>query len=183
MHLYQVGKLYHPGRRQWPERIVYEFRGGGHELLLFLASPSSREIEAVRSGETEFGIILDPPVIVVLSRFSLQGKPVSTSDSPYSWWLSAEEERALPNPEPTEAERIVLSVTLIDAATGIIKVLRALTLSPEFSRLLHQAIRDQAATPYPGNAVYAAALDRLYRRYGSPESMLAKSLVRCKGGS
>lgn len=51
MHAYEVGQLYHPSLRSWPETPQYNYRSGEHELVLFLASPSLREVEDVREGE------------------------------------------------------------------------------------------------------------------------------------
>jgi hypothetical protein len=180
--LLEVGKLYNPTRRSWPELVHYDYREAGHELAIFWNAPSRREIQAVSKEPIEFGLLIEPPALFFHSQFSLMGAPISTANSPYQWWLNRPEDRRLPNPEPTEDERILLSIVLIDAETGILKVIRAVSLSPEFSALLHQAIREQAAAPFVGAEAYGAHLQQVYARYPTPESMLARAIIRCRGG-
>ena len=50
LHLRQVGELYHPGVRSWPEISQYNYRNGEHDLVLFLTKPSETEIHAARTG-------------------------------------------------------------------------------------------------------------------------------------
>ena len=63
LYRYEVGQLYHPGRTQWAEAGEYNFRDGAHELRLFWNRPSPREIEAVKTGQVEVALLIDPPVI------------------------------------------------------------------------------------------------------------------------
>jgi hypothetical protein len=181
MQVLEVGKPY-PGRATWPEGVIYEFRAGTHDLIVSLKSPTKNEIAAVREGEVEFGLLIASHVLFVISEFRLNGKAINTADSPYNWWLNNEAERVPPFDLPNPTSKILLPITLVDAATGIVKVLHAVSLSPEFSRRLHQAIRDQAATPLPGLPLYNQAIDAVYRRYPTADRMLEKAVIRCKGG-
>lgn len=98
LHAYQVGRPYHPGRRSWPEQAQYNYRAGGHELVLFLTRPSSREVRAVTRVSAEFALHVasDGDPIVLLYRFSNQDSSgLPWSDAPYSWHLVPQEERTL----------------------------------------------------------------------------------------
>jgi hypothetical protein len=177
MHKLSVGQPYNPARRSWPECAQYNYRNGSHELLLFLASPSEREVKSVRGGESEFAILVAQPVIVLCYRFA-SGLP--WSDAPFSWHLVPEAERELP-PEPGPEQRATLQVLLVDAATGIVRAIRLVTLSPDATMILHRAIAEQAAEPWdPGS--YDRALEELYRRYPSSEAMARAAVVRVVGG-
>lgn len=169
--VYRVGELYHPTRRSWPEVALYQYRGGSHELVLFLPRPTSREVRAVRQGLASFAFYADQNLLVLLYAF---GDGLPWSDAPFSWHLLPEAERVLP-PETRGEERALLSVVLVDAETGIIRALRVVTLSPTFTRLLHDAIREQAARPWPGDALYDAQLAALYQRYPSTTALLKVS--------
>lgn len=171
MTAYRVGALYHPSRRSWPEVAQYSYRGGGHELVLFLRQPTSREVRAARQCLASFAFYADQDLLVLLYAF---GDGLPWSDAPFSWHLVPEAERILP-PETGGEERALLSVVLVNAATGIIRALRAVTLSPTFTRLLHDTIREQAARPWPGDAAYDAELAALYQRYPSTAKLLAVS--------
>lgn len=184
-HRYRVGEPYIAGRVGWPERVEYNFRGGGHELRMFLPGLRAREVRAVRQEPAEFGLLVEGDVLLFLYRF---GAAIPWGDAPYSWHLVGRHdpsEQILP-PEPGSAEqRALLTIILVDADSGIIRALRALTLSPAFTRALHAAIREQAARPWPGDAAYDRQLGAVQAR-GTP-AQLARLLhahggVRCFGG-
>ncbi|GIW55376.1 MAG: hypothetical protein KatS3mg082_1780 [Nitrospiraceae bacterium] len=171
MSILSVGQPYHPNRNRWPEAAQYNFRSGRHELVLFWPSPSPQEVEGVRVGRADFGLFFEPPVILLLYRFA---GACDWSDAPYSIHLVPQEERLAPEAVSPEA-RALLSVVLVDADTGLVRALRAITMSPGFTRLLHAAIAQQLAYHWDATA-YDQALASIYRRF--PES---RSLVRaCK---
>jgi hypothetical protein len=106
------------------------------------------------------------------------------SDAPSSVHLTAAEQGgvlAVPDPHITLESRAVLEIVLVDAATGIIKALRDVSLSPEFTRALHQAIREQAEAPFDRRA-YDRALQEAYRRWPTSEAMLRDAQARTRGG-
>lgn len=181
MHELRVGQPYHPGRQSWPEVAQYQHRGGGHELLLCLACPTGTEVEAVRRGEAEFALYAHEDLIVLLYRFGAAGRGIPWSDAPYSWHLVPAGERALP-PDVAGNERALLTVVLVDAATGIIRALRVVSWSPAFTAAVHAAIRAQAARPW-SEAVYDAALDLLYARYPTTGALLERAVARTTGGT
>ncbi len=178
MTVLEVGRPYIVGRRKWPEGVEYNCRSGGHELRLFFDSPSASEIEAVRIGECEFALVMEGPVIFLMYKF---GVAINWSDAPYSWHLVPEDQRTLPEPEGPET-RALLQVVLIDAASGLVRALRALTFSPVFTRALHAAIRAQADMIWAGKASYDAALADAYRRYPASTDLLRGAVARTFGG-
>lgn len=184
MHEYAVGKLYIPGRTSWPEGGEYNYRGSQHELRLFFRRPSAAEVDAVRQGPAEFGLVAEPwvpgcEVLVLLYRF---GGDAGWSDAPYSWHLVPPDQRTRPEPEATAETRALLHVLLVDADTGLVQALRVLTLSPDFTRLLHAAIRAQALRPWRVTR-YDARLAALYQRYPTSEALLERADARCVGGA
>lgn len=172
-----VGQPYAPGVSRYPECTQYNFRAGAHELILFYGSPSKGEVYAARKGTAEFALALPSPQVIILAhRF---GDDLPWSDSPYSWHLVPERERDLPSADLEQSMRAQLRVVLVDAATGIVRALRLLTLSPAFTRALHAAIREQAALPFDG---YDRALREAYARHPSTDSLVARAAIRCTGG-
>ncbi len=178
MALFEVGKLYNPNKQRWLEASQYSFRGGQHELVLFFNNPTPREVEEVRRGTAEFALHVERPLIVLCYRF---GDGVPWSDAPYSYHVLPEHERRLP-PETDEATiRALLLVYLVDAETGILRAMRQVSFSPEFTARLHGAIREQAIEPWD-QSEYDRALAELYRRRSTSELVRALS-IRCVGGS
>ncbi|MBI5549321.1 MAG: hypothetical protein HY901_36005 [Deltaproteobacteria bacterium] len=176
MHAYKVGDLYHPDHRLWPEFVQYSYRGGQHELVLFLRQPSPQEVQAARTGRADFALVVEPPVLLLCYRFSCGGP---WSDAPFSWHLVPASERATP-PDPTGEERATLQVVLVDAATGLVQALRLLSFAPPFTAALHRAIRAQALIPWEPRA-FDATLSKLYST-GAPDQLAERSEVRCRGG-
>ena len=177
---FEVGKPY-SARTRWPEGSQYNFRGGGHELLLLFASPSDREVTGVRKAPVELALVVEGPLVVLSHRF---GDALPWGDSPFSWHLLPESERVYPPPweDGSPEQRALLAVFLVDAATGILRALRQLTMAPDFTRAIHRAIVEQAQQPWNA-AAYDAALERLYQRYPSSEALQVAAIARTRGGS
>lgn len=179
MYLYEVGKLYNPERTRWQECAQYNYRGGQHELIIFYSRPSRQEVQAINKSESEFGLVVEGDVIFFLYRF---GSILPWSDAPFSWWLVPEDERVMPPPETSTELRALLQVILVDADSGIIKAMRALTLSNEFTVKLHHAIYEQSQRNWPGDGAYEKQLQVAYQKYPDSATM-ARAAIKSKGGA
>lgn len=177
MPVYSVGELYHPGRTNWPECAQYSYRSGADELLLFLRDPNPAEVKSVRKGDADFALVVRPPLLVLCYRFR---PAIPWSDAPYSWHLVAPEQQTAP-PFEVDQPHALLSVMLIDAATGIIRAIRALTFSPDFTAALQVAIAEQAAQPWDQRQ-YDDALAALYAGSTS-EQLVTRAVAMCRGGA
>jgi hypothetical protein len=154
----------------------------GHDLLLAFSGLTAREVEDVRSGPAEFGLFALPRMVGSRAEgllfFLYRFGSVGWGDFPYSWHLEASPEK----PEPlTGVQRILLSVTLVELPENIVRVLRAISLTPEFSRVLVEQIRAQAEALPIGRDVYDRAIKQLYRTY-TVDHMVRSALIRCQGG-
>lgn len=179
LHLRQVGELYHPGVQSWPEISRYNYRNGEHDLVLFLNKPSEKEIHAARTGGGEFALLATDGVIMLCHRF---GDGLPWSDSPFTQWFVPPAERRLPT-VLVGRQRALLFVSLVDASTGILLTLRVVSLSPEFTVALHDAIRRQARTAFRGREDHEKRVARIFRRYPTTEALVAAATVRCTGGA
>ncbi len=176
MRTIEVGKLFDPRLTRWPDGVSeYNYRSGHHRLIIPLARPTPDEVEAVRFGAAKFAFTVIGPVIVFQYRF---GTALSWSDALYTWHKVPVEERVEPA-VLTGEQRVPLQVFLVDAATGIVQAIRILTLSPTFSRRLHEAIRRQAAEPFPAD--YDAQARRVLATYTSRQ-LRDRALASCNGG-
>lgn len=175
MVIYKVGEPYSSTKTHWPEGIDYNYRAGQHELRLFRRTPSPQEITDVKSGESRFALAVERDIIFFCYKFG-QGP---WGDCGFSIHLVPEAERILPE-LPAENERVLLTTLLIDAETGLLKAIRVVSLSPKFTRKLHQAILDQAARPFPDD--YDRQAEATYRRYTSARLASDRAIVRCIGG-
>jgi hypothetical protein len=178
MQIVAIGKPLFEGRTELPEAIEYNYQAGDHTLLLSMKNLHPKEIEAVRQEEAEFGLYCENSIVFLLYRF---GKTLPWSDSAFSWWNVSEEDRRTPAPPVNPAERILLKIILVEAATGIVKAIRVTTLSPAFTEKLHDAIREQATgEPFSRNEFVARSLCVYENK--TPSELAARAIVKTKGG-
>jgi hypothetical protein len=179
-HLLAVGKPYAPWRTTWPEGADYNFRGDQHELRIFLEGATPREIAAIGSGPVEFGLLSEPSGLglFLVTRFG-----ETTFACSYSWYRTARAtgDRTWPPLwEETSPElRALLHIILVEATTGIVLALRAVSFSPEFTRAIHRAITQQAAAPDHRGA-HEAWVDAMTQF--STDQLGDQCTVRCQGG-
>lgn len=184
MHLYKVGELYHPAKTSWPECNQLLYRGEC-ELQMFMRSPAAAEIAAAKEGVSQFALYDRDGLIVLLHRFMpARGHTtgIPWSESSFAYGLMQPGDR-VPPPDPaslTPESRELLHLLLVDAATGVIRVLRTVSLSPEFGVRFFDALRSQLAAPFD-RAAYMAAISDLYARYHS-EQLVPLASIRCRGG-
>ena len=177
MHTLEVGKLYIPGRTRWPEAVEYNWYDGGHELRMFYARPSVREIAAVRKGRAEFGLFRTVRAVFLLARFG----DMNWMDAPYSYHLLPADRRPDLNVELDPETRFLCQILLIDASTGILHVLRGVTFSPEFSRELLDAVRAQAQAGF-STRNYDEEINRVYAS-NTTDQLVRSAWIRCVGGA
>ena len=176
MYLYEVGKRYSETKKHWPEGVDYNYRKQQHELRLFYRTPSESEIENIRRAPARFALSVQGDIIFFLAKFGDE----EWVDCGFNIHLVPKNERQLP-PAKLNGKPLV-TVLLIDAETGILKVFRVLTFSDEFIRKLHAAITAQATKPFPAMSDYNAQVDNVYRRYTSRQLAMDHAIIRCRGG-
>ncbi|AMV39018.1 hypothetical protein VT85_16395 [Planctomyces sp. SH-PL62] len=142
---YRVGERFLPDRTSWPEGAQYGYGGCGHSLTVFTPAPGDRLIEDVRQGDARFALTVIGPLFFLAYRF---GESVVWSDVPYVWHLQHSETRAVPPRDGSPETRALLWISLVGTDDGLIHAQRGVTLSPGFTRALHDAIRDQANSTF-----------------------------------
>jgi hypothetical protein len=155
------GPYWTGGGPPWPEGVEFNYRCDTHMLVMSLPCLSPREIESVRKAPCEFGVFVEDDVIFFLYRF---GDSFAWSESPYCYWMVPEDERTMPLP-PTEQERAVLSVILVESNTNRIQAIRMVTLPTTVTRKLHWAILEQSNKPWCGQREYDSRLYAIRRKY------------------
>jgi hypothetical protein len=178
MQIVAIGKPLFEGRTELPETIEYNYQAGDHTLLLSMKNLHRREVEAVREAEAEFGLYCEDGIVFLLYRF---GETLPWSDSAFSWWNIAVEDRQIPAPQMNPAERILLKIILVEAATGIVKAIRVTTFSPAFTEKLHAAIREQAKGESFSRDEFVNRSLQIYKKF-TPADFATNAIVKTKGG-
>ena len=175
MHRLEVGTLYVPGKTHWPEATEYNYYANGHELRFFLNNIAPGEKMDIKKAVAKFGLLIEGPVIFLLYEI---GK--INGDAPYSWHLVPENLKPRPG-IPEGREQALLQIHLIEASTGILQVLRAVTLSHNFTLKLHLAIEEQRRQKF-NSTQYNQVLREVYARHPSTQAMFDVAKVTCIGG-
>lgn len=174
MRVLAVGELYDPPRTTFENREAVRLGRELHELNRFWASPDPAEIFAHTSGPADFALIDKSPHLLVLAyRFG----DLPWSDSPFQIHRHRVEDRAWP--QGGAEEQIAFRTVLVNASTGRIEALRFDALSVDFSNALRVAVAEQLLRE-PDEAEAERRLSSLYRRYPTPEAMVAEAAIhRC----
>ena len=172
-----VGEEFNKGIKIWPEANVFEYTAGGCHLLLSYSHPTVREKEAF-SDPVQFGLFCKYDLIFVLFKFG----DMSWQNAPYSYWMVPEDIRPDPEADMNESgNRLLVSCFFIDAATGILEEMRALSLSPCFTTQLLRCVKDQVQNPVTIKE-QSLAVAKINSQYATPKAMLKDALVQCRGG-
>ena len=175
--LYRVGELFCRGRKTWPEGGQFTYSPGGLELTVFFSDIREDVVNEVRRGEVELALIVELPLIVVTYRF---GQSIPWNDVPYSWHLQPVSWRVVPSVERSLESRALLWITLVGAEDGIIHAQRGVTLSPNFTRLLHGAIRTQALMAFDPEEC-TSAISKVFLNYPTTVERIALAEARTMG--
>jgi hypothetical protein len=177
MHRLAVGEPYRPTVRQWPETPHLRLATGGCELALFFATPTAREVQAVRRGKAQFAWVDSEHAAVLAFRF---GDGVPWSDAPYT---PHREHPDTPAGLPEGDGHLMVVVVLVDAATGIVRAIRGVTWPPRFVAAVRRSVDRMLATPFSPQAA-DAALEALYARYpNTAELVRQRADVVCTAGT
>lgn len=177
LHIYTVGELYVPDRTQWEERDEYNYWNGYHILRIFWVGLKAEVITLMLKGDLQFSMTTHEDLLFLNYRAG----GMEWSNIPYTVHLTPPEALMLPDLAEWEGKHAILSVFLVEATTGILKGLRTLTWSAEFTKAIHKAILAQADMPFDDTA-YTAKIDTIYASY--PSYVLAEdmAMITCWGG-
>ena len=139
-----MGLPYAEGWRSLEDGVEYRYRGG-HELRVVLRDLTEREVARIGGeGGVHLALVVEPLVFTLVAGFE---GVIPWSGAPYSWHHLRDEERALPAPL-AEGEAVQFTIVLVEGNDGIVRAVRPVTLSPDFSLALHTAVRDQASRSF-----------------------------------
>jgi len=160
----------------------YQYWRNFHVLTLCLTNPRPREVQAVQTGPVRFALtpLRGTPILLFL-LFTFPGA-MPWSDAPYHPKLEPPDRWPALDILTDDTIRLAPSIVLVDRATAIVKALRVVSFSPQFSRALNELVRAQLAETFDQEA-YDAALAQAYRQYPKPRDLLAKRVAHCEGGA
>ena len=172
MQKYEAGKLFKPGKTHYQEGIKFDFNQSGGALYIMYDRPTPKEIEEIRRGKLQLGILEKSDIIFLLFKFG----SLPWMDAPYSCHLS----------EPYVFDKVEegtgygMTVFLIDASTGILKVIRQIGWPSKMSRLFTDYVIEQQSKPFD-NMMYFRTVDSVYNNYSTNDMVRMAETFKIRG--
>lgn len=171
MKSFEVGKLFEENKTHYQEGVKFDFTQSGPVLFLFFNRPTQKEIESIKTGKFEYGMYVKDEVIFLLFKF--QG--LEWIDTPYTVHLSKQFEFE----EVERGKGFALNIFLIDAATGILEVIRLCGLSTKFSIEFQNAVQNQCNTSFD-KITYEKKINMVYGNYATSDLVQRSTIYRLK---
>jgi hypothetical protein len=170
-NLAKVGEPYAPGFNKFEEGARYLYANGAHELTLFWSSPSPAEVLGLRNQPVEVALYGNGPAAFLLYRIK---DVCEWSDVAFNVNLLPEDGRELPA-EPA-GERARLIITLVDAADGLVKGRRLVSLDRVMTQALRHVMTEQAKGVFV-RPLYDIAVQEVHARFPDTDAMVEAAEV------
>lgn len=167
---FKVGQLYKSGVTNYTECTKFDFMQSGAILEIYFNRPTGDEIQDITRGRFEIGFYENKDIIFMLFRFGC----MNWMDAPYTVHFSAPFKFEELNPGIGYG----LSIFFIDAATGILRGIRYVGLSTEFSHKFKNAVELQRQLPF-NNSNYIESLNIITQNY-STRDLVQRASAWCK---
>lgn len=170
----EVGKKY-PSEYNFDGNFL-EYDQSGFTLYYFMPNMTITETQGLKTGKYKFAITEMAGTMFLLSEF----KPgLNLSDTPFHFGLYKDGRINYLPKEIQDGQGLSLMVVAVDSATGIVKVLRQIGLSTQFSRKLIEICVRQASEPV-NEMEYNMNIMRIQNSYQAKDLYRFKT-VECKG--
>lgn len=165
-----VGELLKENVTSYQEGVRFDVTESGMEMLVYINRPSLNEIEEIKKKDLKLALTSSKGIIFIMSKFGT----LQWFDAPYSVHLS----------KPFELDKLeegigyALNITLVDAATGIVKAMRLVGMPTRFSRKLAREIDEQRYLDFDKEE-YIRNIQSIYSNY-STKDLLKRAFVECR---
>lgn len=131
----------------------------GHLLEVYISSPTSTDLEFLRTAPIEIGFLVQEEVnlIVIAYRFATQDWNVT----PFLWHAYPKSQRAVPPENVKDSEKF--TVATVDTDGGVYRTVRVRQLPQEFAAELNGEIKAQILRGEPDGQAYHASVAGLWR--------------------
>ena len=167
---FEVGQVI-PQLKGTGDSVRFGMSDAGAELLVCFRSPTEAEIQTIKKGPIRFGMFTKENIIFILVKFG----SMPWMDAPFHVGLA----KGLTHLQDIEeGQGYGCTIIFVDSNTGIIKALRYVGLSTEYSKRLKDNIEEQMNEAFD-KALYDAKLADIMRAY-TTKDMVRYSEVNCR---
>lgn len=160
---FEVGKLYQPGVNKYREESKVYMTPSGIVLEVFYNKPTSKEIKEFKSGVFQSDLFQFETIQFFLFRFGT----TPWIDAPYNVNINNLNMDDVQKPVG-DTEGYLISVYLVDASTGILKVIRTIGANHNFSVKLYDALKMQELYPFSIDNYYYE-INQAYQKWKTSE--------------
>lgn len=162
----QTGEIYSSKHTEYSEATQYCYHNGVHDLALFWARPTLKEINGFLSQPVELALYVEQSVLFLLYRIT---DTCEWSDVAFNIQQLRAEEQIVPADAP--GTRAKLQMTLVNADSGIILAKRMLNIGPAMTQALRHTLQEQMQSPC-SRLQYESQVKQAYTRYLDSDAML-----------
>ncbi|WP_427551940.1 hypothetical protein ACQE3D_25495 (plasmid) [Methylomonas sp. MS20] len=145
MTVFSRGQIYPLDYPKQDAAVADFLRSGGNRLLIALSGMTSAEEQSFRGGMITAGFkYLDGALLWLFRFYGKDGQPLFTFDAPFDARLIPTEELQLHNIDNVE-QRLLIDLHAVDD-NGILRAIRAVTMSQGMTLAFLSAVQEQLAT-------------------------------------
>jgi hypothetical protein len=164
--------------RDGPDPEPDRGRNAGCDLTLALPGVSDREAEAVAFGRSQFALVVKSPLILVCFRF---GSGFAWSVVPYRWHALPQSDRYVTAVEGMDSTECAVVRVCATDRTGHVRASRNTQISLFMTRAWNASVRRHAGQSC-SEARHRAALGQFFRRFTTPDELLAQAVATSVDG-
>lgn len=169
----QAGERSEPERRREKQRADYHVCRDHHELRIYVNLVTDTLVEAVEEHWVELALVEEGPVMLLVFRFM----PGMVWSPAVCEGHQVVKEKRPASGTPGRDERTMLEIMLIETDGGRVAATREVSLSPEFSREVHDAACRQAEGEWGEEERLDKTL-RLLKSYPEMEGLVELTTAR-----
>jgi hypothetical protein len=160
--VFQTGDLFEEGVVSYKEGIQFDFSEIGCTILMTLDNPSYDETRDVRHGDLTLALVEIDEVIFIVVKFGdfLQVEAPFNINISQLRTLNGDNKKL--SAELTNDKGYSLVIFLVNASNGMIRVIRQVKLSNQFSKEFKAAVERQNKLPFDID-VYNKKVDKIWR--------------------
>jgi hypothetical protein len=164
------------GRRDWPEGALYRYDRNGHEVIRIVRDINDELAASVAREPVDLALVIDGPLVVMCSQV---GEALPWAGASFHWHRVRRSDRVLPISEFDRIAGSQIDLMLLEGQGGRVRAVRSLRLPDDFTRVLFEAILEQARFNYDPTEE-RRAMNALLRRCPHPGSLAADATVKAR---
>lgn len=154
----EVGQIYRQGEIIYPcqENVRFHFDNSGGLLQIFYNQPTVKEIESIRTGKLNIGLVEKNGILLTLFKFGV----LNWMDAPFSPHLGPSFEFQ----EVGSGQGFGITIILINAANGVIKGIRYIGAPTKWSKEFKKITLEHKEMHFD-KSEYDKTLREIYENY------------------